>query len=119
MTDQRIPSSKSPQRLLRKAGSKVAGLIKRFEPTKLRPKRTRHTAQKLLPNENIFHDYKTPKSQIDANGSGKSGKKRYEWTPEQDQSLRRLVVHSDVKFDDISAAMRDESGDGPWYAIWA
>ena len=119
MVDPHTPNVKNERGLLSKAKSKVADLVNIFEPkvSKAAVRRSRHKAQTLSLGEDIFHNYRTPQSASDQRTQVKCGKKPYEWTPARTESLRRLVVHSDVKFDDVHVAMRDEAGNGPWYII--
>ena len=104
---------------LARAGSKVADLVKKFEYAASKPatKRTRYKAQSLSPGEDIFHNYRPPPSSVEESTPVRCGKKRYKWTQARTKHLTRLIVHSDIKFDDIPVVMRDESGDGPWYTI--
>lgn len=77
--------------------------------------RVRPGVFKLTGKQDIFHDYKwlvRPSSLGEK--SNRCGRPPNEWTPQLSRQLITLVIHTDIAFDDIPAALKDEKGRGPW-----
>lgn len=77
--------------------------------------RKKFPAKTLGPGQSIFHDYKwEPPKQSDGEGAKIArGRKPYEWTPERSRQLIKLIIHTDLPFDDVTKIMRDADGEGP------
>lgn len=77
--------------------------------------RKKFPAKVLGPGQSIFHDYKwEPPKQNEGEGAKIArGRKPYEWTPERSRQLIKLIIHTDLPFDDVTKIMRDADGEGP------
>lgn len=80
-------------------------------------RRKKSQARTLGPGEDIFRNYSwSPPEDTTRDGPGPKtpGRRPYEWTPRRSRELIKLIIHTDLKFDDIATAMKDEDGQGPW-----
>ena len=77
--------------------------------------RKKFPAKTLAPGQSIFHHYEwEPPKQNDGEGTKIArGRKPYEWTPERSRQLIKLIIHTDLPFDDVTKIMRDADGEGP------
>lgn len=114
MTSDAFGQSMAPPPLRPKASGFVHSMvngINRLEQRATGNRRKKFEAKQLPPGKDIFHGYEFP--QAPAAATKTAGRKPYNWTPKRSRELIKLIIHTDLKFDDISTAMKDESGDGP------
>lgn len=99
----------------RELGRDVVGQEDGARPKASVATRKKFPAKTLQPGESIYHDFKwEPPKQTDGEGAKIArGRKPYEWTPERSRQLIKLIIHTDLPFDDVTKIMRDADGEGP------
>ncbi|KAK4501271.1 hypothetical protein PRZ48_007078 [Zasmidium cellare] len=79
-------------------------------------------SHKLSGDEDIFHRFEWPaaRSTDEEGRSNVGGRPRFKWTAQMSLHLIILVIHTDMYFDDITAAIKDEHGHGRnhWHEIF-